>query len=210
LREISPYTASSNNHYITLGKMKAMGPHVFDPKNIPVLEDENRRVWQDPEKILAMIEIKPSYIAADLGCGSGFFTVPLSQKVKKVYGIDVQKEMLDFLGEKIRKLKIENVELLLSKGDEIPLENKSVDLLISVNTLHEFDSKEKMIQELKRVLKEGGRVMILDFKKEETGFGPPVTIRVARDEATILFKKKGFTLSQTQDMRYHYLLVFSK
>lgn len=136
--------------------------------------------------------------------------MPLSQKVKKVYGIDVQKEMLDFLKQKIRKFKIENIEPLLSKGNEIPLSDESVDLLVSMNTLHEFSDKEKMIEEMRRVLKQGGKVMIADFKKKNIGFGPPVTIRISKKQATSLFEKRGFTTLNKQDLTYHYLLVFSK
>ena len=112
------------------------------------MEAEDRKIWQNPEEILGAIELDRNYVAADLGCGSGFFTIPLSRKVKKVYGIDVQKEMLEFLEKKITRQKIGNIKLLLSGEDEIPLENKSVDLLISANTLHEFRDKEKMIREI--------------------------------------------------------------
>jgi ubiquinone/menaquinone biosynthesis C-methylase UbiE len=184
--------------------------HLFDPKHIAVLEMEERKIWQNSDEILGAVEIKPNFIAADLGCGSGFFTIPLSNKVKKVYGIDVQKEMLDFLGQKIKKLKIRNVQPLLSKENEIPLEDESIDLLVSVNTLHEFDDKGRMIKEMSRVLKKDGKVLIADFKKENIGFGPPVSIRVSKKQAVNLFEKKGFTTLRTQDLPYHYLLAFSK
>jgi ubiquinone/menaquinone biosynthesis C-methylase UbiE len=159
---------------------------------------------------LNAVETKSNFAVADLGCGSGYFTVPLAAKAKKVYGIDVQKEMIDFLREKIRKLKITNVELLLSKPAEIPLEDESVDLLLTVNTLHEFDDKERMIGEMKRVVKKDGKLLIVDFVKKETGFGPPVEIRVSKAKAVRLFEAKGFTLTEKRDLPYHYLLVFVK
>lgn len=184
--------------------------HLFDPKHIAVLEMEERKIWQDADEILDAVEIKSDFVAADLGCGSGFFTIPLSKKVKKVYGIDVQQEMLDFLNQNVRKLKIRNIQPLLAKENKIPLDNESVDLLVSVNTLHEFDDKEKMIKEMHRVLKQNGKVVIADFKKENTGFGPPVSIRVSKKGAVSLFEKHGFTTLKTRDLPYHYLLVFSK
>ncbi|NWG08789.1 MAG: class I SAM-dependent methyltransferase [Nitrososphaerales archaeon] len=174
------------------------------------METENRKVWQDPEEILNSVGTKPDFIAADLGCGSGFFTVPLSQRVRRVYAIDIQKEMLDFLKEKVERLKIKNVELLLSKEDEIPLEDESLDLLISINTLHEFGNKKRMIEEINRVLKYNGDALIVDFKKEDTGFGPPVAIRVSKDGAIDFFEKKGFVTLQVRMLSYHYLLVFKK
>ncbi len=68
------------------------------------------------------------------------------RKVKKVYGIDVQKEMLAFLEQKIQRQKIGNIEPLLSVKDKIPLENESVDLLITINTLHEIPNKKRLSQ----------------------------------------------------------------
>jgi ubiquinone/menaquinone biosynthesis C-methylase UbiE len=184
--------------------------HLFNPEHIGVLESEDRKIWQNPGIVLDAVEIKPNFTVADLGCGSGYFTVPLAAKAKKVYGIDVQKEMIDFLREKIRKLKIKNVELLLSKPNEIPLEDENVDVLLSVNTLHEFDNRKRMIEEIKRVVKKGGKLLIVDFMKKETGFGPPVEIRVSKAQAVRLFEAKGFTLVEKKDLPYHYLLVFVK
>jgi len=184
--------------------------HLFNPEHISVLEAEDRKVWQDPEEILTAVEIKPSYVVADLGCGSGYFTVPLARRVKMVYAIDVQKEMLDFLEDKIKKQKIKNVKLLLTEPNEIPLESESVDLLLSVNTVHEFDNKAKIIKEMSRVVKKNGKLLIVDFQKKETGFGPPVEIRVSKTRAIRLFAEGGFRLSTAKLLPYHYLLVFIK
>jgi len=184
--------------------------HVFDPKHVAVLEMEQRKLWENPDQILGLVEIRPDFVAADLGCGSGFFTLPLAKKVKKVYAIDVQKEMLEILEQKIRKQKIRNIELMLSKENELPLENESVELLITVNTLHEFGDKERMIKEMHRVLKPTGKALIVDFKKENTGFGPPVSIRVSKEQAITLFEKNGFNTVKTMNLPFHYALVFSK
>lgn len=184
--------------------------HVFDPEHIAVLESENRKIWQNPDEILSATEIRPHWIAADLGCGSGYFTIVLARQVKKVYAIDVQKEMLDFLETKIRRLRISNIKLLLSKANEIPLENQSIDFLISINTLHEFEDRDKMIREINRVIKPHGRLLIVDFKKEETGFGPPVNIRISKVQAAKLLSESGFILVGQKDLAYHYLLVFAK
>jgi ubiquinone/menaquinone biosynthesis C-methylase UbiE len=182
--------------------------HVFDAKNVNILEAENRKIWQNPEDILDAIELNRSYVAADLGCGSGFFTIPLSRKVKKVYGIDMQKKMLKYLEQKINNQRIENIIPLLSKENEIPLENESLDLLISTNTLHEFSDKKQMIREMQRVLRRNGKAVIVDFKKEKTGSGPPVVIRLSKDQAKLLFEKNGFTFVKSKDLTYHYLIVF--
>jgi ubiquinone/menaquinone biosynthesis C-methylase UbiE len=185
-------------------------PHIFDPQHIAMLESEDRKVWQTPDKILGAIKLKPNWVAADFGCGSGYFTVLLAQKVKKVYAIDIQKEMLRYLEGKIRRLGISNIELRLSRPNEIPLEDKTVDILVSVNTLHEFGDKVRMIKEMKRVIKHKGNLLIVDFKKQETGFGPPVRIKVAKEKAISLFEGANFTLLSTKDLPYHYLLALVK
>ena len=184
--------------------------HVFDPKNVDVLEAEDRKTWQNPEEILELIELRPDYVAADLGCGSGYFTIPISQKVKKVYGIDIQKEMLNYLEKKIQKQKISNIETLLSKEHVIPLQKESVDLLLLVNTLHEFHKKKKIIKEIQRVLRPEGRAAIIDFKKENTGFGPPISIRISKKQAISLFKTQNLKVLKFLDLKYHYLIVFKK
>jgi ubiquinone/menaquinone biosynthesis C-methylase UbiE len=116
--------------------------------------------------------------------------------------------MLHILIEKVKKLKVTNVEPMLSKPNEIPLEDDCVDLLISINTLHEFGDREEMIKEMRRAVKRNGQLLIVDFKKEAGSFGPPVSIRIMKDRAVKLFEKHGFRVSKFKDLAYHYLLVF--
>jgi len=148
------------------------------------------------------MKIESNFIVADLGYGSGFFTNPRSKKVKKVYGIDVQKGMLNFLEVKIRRLKIENIEPLLSTENEIPLENDRLDLLLLMNTLHEFDDRERMVLQINRVLKQGGIAVIADLKKKDTGFGPPLAVRLSKQQAMDLFEKRSFTALQKRELKY--------
>jgi ubiquinone/menaquinone biosynthesis C-methylase UbiE len=184
--------------------------HIFDPKNIEALESEERKTWQNQEEIIQLLNLKPTDIIADLGCGSGYFTVPLSRKVKKVYAIDIQPEMLEYLENKIKQQKILNIETLLSTENEIPLQDESIDLLMTVNTIHEFRNKEQIISEIRRVLKPEGKAVIIDFKKEETGFGPPVSIRLSKEQAKRLLEKQGLPLMKSHDLKYDYLLIFEK
>lgn len=185
--------------------------HLFDPKNIQRLESEERKTQQDPQKIIKLFSLDASDIVADLGCGTGYFTLPISSIVNKVYGIDIQQEMLDYLTQKIQKQNITNIKLFLSKDvNQIPLESESVTALLSVMTLHEFQDKNQMIKEIYRVLKPGGNAMVIDFKKEATVSGPPVSIRVSQQQAIDLFTKEKMNLGDSQDLKSHYLLVFQK
>jgi ubiquinone/menaquinone biosynthesis C-methylase UbiE len=176
-----------------------------------MLESKERKIQQDPKKIMDILALKQTDIVADLGCGSGYFTVPIAQKVDKVYAIDVQQEMLDVLEQKIRKQRITNIELLLSKQTNlIPLQTKSTTVLLTVNTLHEFQDKEQMANEIQRVLKPHGKLAIIDFKKKDNGSGPPISIRVSQQQAIQLFEKKGLTFAKAFDLKSNYMLVFQK
>jgi ubiquinone/menaquinone biosynthesis C-methylase UbiE len=184
--------------------------HIFDPKHIDVLESEERKNRQNPEEIIQLFNLKPTDVVAELGCGSGYFTIPLSRKVKKVYGIDIQIEMLDYLEMKIKQQKILNIETLLSTENKIPLQDESVDILMTVNTLHEFRNKEQILSEIWRVLKPQGKAVIIDFRKEDTGFGPPVSIRLSKEQAKHLLQQQGLTPLKSHDLMYDYLLIFEK
>jgi ubiquinone/menaquinone biosynthesis C-methylase UbiE len=184
--------------------------HIFDPKHVEILESKIRKTWQNRQEIIELLKLKPSYVVADLGCGSGYFTVPISRIVKKIYGIDIQKEMLDYLKQKIQNPKILNIKTLHSKENKIPLQNESIDLLLTVNTLHEFRNRELIINEIRRVIKTKGKVAIVDFKKEETDFGPPVSIRISKEEAISLFEQQDLTVINSHNLKYHYLVIFGK
>ncbi|MEJ2241450.1 MAG: class I SAM-dependent methyltransferase [Candidatus Bathyarchaeota archaeon] len=184
--------------------------NVFNPRNIEILESEDRKDWQNPQQILDLINLKSYYAVIDLGCGSGYFSIPISKRVSKVYGIDFQKEMLNYFKQKIEKKKIQNIELMRSKANTIPLIKNCTNLLLTVNTLHEFEDRNEVIQEIYRLIKENGRVVIIDFKKEKTNFGPPMAIRISKDDATNLFTNKGFKVTNSYDLKYHYLIIFQK
>ena len=196
--------------FIGNGVPEMTDSHIFDPKRIHILESEDRKNWQNAEEIIDLLELESSDVVADLGCGTGYFSVPISRKVKKVYGIDIQKEMLEYLETKARKQGIGNIETLLSKENKVPLKDESVDLLLTVNTLHEFSQRDAIISEMRRVLKADGRAAVVDFKKEDAGFGPPVSHRISKEEAKCLFKKNGLTALESHDLKFHYLLVFGK
>ena len=186
------------------------GSSLFDVKRIEVLESKDREKWQKPEDIMRYLELSVSHVVADLGCGTGYFSVPISSKVKKVYAIDVQKEMLDYLEKKVQKDHIKNIETLLSTDNVIPLENESVNVLLSVNTMHEFQNRDRIIKEIYRVIKQTGRIVIVDFKKENTKFGPPVNIRISKKQAIDMFKKQNMKIDKIRNLPNQYLLVFRK
>ncbi|MCZ7355654.1 MAG: class I SAM-dependent methyltransferase [Candidatus Methanoperedens sp.] len=183
--------------------------HKFNPQNAGILDSPDRIRILNPESILD--RLTRDMILVDLGCGTGYFSIPASMKVKKVFALDVQQEMLDSLGDKIKKENITNIETILSGESSIPLPDNSAHVLLMVNVFHELEDREAILREGRRILFSGGKLMIIDWKKMQMDFGPPVEERLTPDEIISICKDNGFELKEESDAGpYNYLLVFEK
>jgi len=185
--------------------------HKFDVKHADFLDSPQRRVFLNPENILKRIQVKPQMKVVDVGCGTGFFTIPMAKIVGdkgKVFAIDIQEKMIAILNEKIQKLKIKNVETLVSTEENIPLPNESVDLAFMASVLHELDSYAT-VKEICRFLKPQGVLAVLEWKKEESPseFGPPIWERLTPDQTREIVEKMGFEVKDISLIEpYHYLV----
>jgi ubiquinone/menaquinone biosynthesis C-methylase UbiE len=163
--------------------------HKFDAKKAEILYSADRRKLLNPDSILGKAGLSRDTVFADLGCGSGYFVIPASLIVKKVFAIDVQEEMLDIVREKIRIGKLTNIETLLSKESSIPLPDKSVDVLFMANVFHELEDRGAILKEADRILSGRGRLIIVDWKKKKMEMGPPVEERLTAEEVVSICKE---------------------
>lgn len=183
--------------------------HKFDPKKADILDDPERANILDPDAILEKLELAREMVLADLGCGTGFFSIPASRRVKKVFALDIQQEMLNILSDKVKKEKITNIEVILSEESSIPLSDKSVDILLMANVFHELEDKLSLLKEVKRVLDMNGRLMIIDWEKMEMDFGPPLHERLDEKEVIDICIGNGFAFLEKENIGpYNYLLIF--
>jgi ubiquinone/menaquinone biosynthesis C-methylase UbiE len=183
--------------------------HKFDVKKAGILEDPERVKILDFTSIFDKLELNAEIVLADLGCGTGFFSIPAARRVKKVFALDIAQEMLDILRDKIKKQKITNIDVFLSGESSIPLSDKSVDLLFMANVFHELEDRLSLLKEVNRVLKMNGRLIIIDWKKIEMDFGPPVQERLDEKEVIDTCFRNGFKLLEKSNAGpYNYLLIF--
>jgi len=135
----------------------------------------------DPEKVLKQLKIRKNMVAADFGCGSGGWVIPLAKKLEegKIFAIDILEEPLSALRAKIKLEKLINVEIVRADIEKTSkLFANSCDLVLMTNLLFEAEDAKKILEEGKRVLKKGGMILVVDWK-EDSAFGPDKKISAA-------------------------------
>lgn len=188
-----------------------MGRHRFDPSKAHHLDHPERRKQLPPEKILQELQIRSSDTVLDLGAGTGYFTIPAAQMTEKVvYALDVEPRMLDLLEENVRRSKLTNVHLLPGTMENIPLESQSVDKVIASLVLHETDQLEKTLQEIRRVLRSGGTMLIVEWEKHEMEDGPPLTERISVEEMKEAIRTVGMEIQKCIRESHYYRLIAAR
>lgn len=166
----------------------------------------------NPNEVLKQLKLKESITAADFGCGSGGWVIPLAKILDggKVYAIDILEEPLSALRAKTKLEKIVNVETILAdveKGTDIF--EGSCDLVLMTNLLFQVDDKGKVLEEGKRVLKPGGEILIVDWKKDAT-IGPKKG-RILPEEVKETALDLNLRIEREFDASaYHYGLILVK
>jgi ubiquinone/menaquinone biosynthesis C-methylase UbiE len=163
----------------------------------------------NPEKVLEKLDLNKKMVAADFGCGSGGWTIPLAKKVKWVFALDLLEEPLSALRGKMKMEKIFNIDLLRGNVEgKTTLISESCDIILMTNLLFQVDDIKKVFEEAKRVLKKGGKILVVDWK-ENTSVGPekrisPTKIKEVAEEVGLLLKEE-FEVGA-----YHFGLIFLK
>jgi len=184
-----------------------------DPKAyIGALEDPQRDAYQKPHEVLTALNIKPGEIIADIGAGSGYFTFRLSHFVGdkgKVYAVDVSPDMILHINRRIRELKTNNVVTLLADPDDPLLPDRSVNRFFFSDSWHHIENQSKYLSLMKRMLKPGGEIVMIDFHKKELPVGPPMQMKIAREDLIKQLDGNGYRLTKEHSfLPYQYFLVF--
>jgi len=185
-----------------------------DPKAyIGALEDPKRDTYQKPHEVLTALNIKPGEVIADIGAGSGYFTFRLSHHVGakgKVYAVDVSPDMIRHVNRRIRETKTTNVVTVLADNDDPLLPDRSVNRFFICDVWHHVDNQTKYLSLMKQMLKPGGEIVMIDFHKKELPFGPPMQMKIAREDLIKQMEANGFRLSKEHTFLPHqYFLVFA-
>ncbi|MFP4034715.1 MAG: class I SAM-dependent methyltransferase [Desulfovermiculus sp.] len=172
-----------------------MAKHKFDPKHISSLEDPKRLSYENPEYILDTFSVHQVKRAVDLGAGTGFYTRPLCQRLVPngfIWAGDISWEVLQRLQQNLSVQERQHVGLVRIGESTLPFASGTADLVIMANVLHEFDHPQRTIKEVHRILHAEGKVLVVDWKKEEAPFGPPLAHRVSLQDIERILERAGF------------------
>jgi ubiquinone/menaquinone biosynthesis C-methylase UbiE len=179
---------------------------------IAMLDDPARDAYQKPHEVITALKLKDGELIADIGAGSGYFTFRLAHHVGstgRVYAVDVSPDMILHLNRLMRDLKVTNVVTTLCAPDDPLLTDSSIDRFFICDTWHHIENHDRYLALLKKMLRPGGQVVMIDFKKAETPVGPPMEMRIDRDDLVKEMDRNGFHLeSEHTFLPYQYFLVF--
>ncbi len=187
---------------------------LFPPQDLGLLEAPDRDEWQRPHQILDALGVAEASVVADVGAGSGWFTVRLARRVGpngRVYAQDVQQEMLAATTRRVRREGLANVTPVLGRGSDPGLPAGALDAVLVVDVLHEIEDRVTLLANLGRAMKPGGLIGIVDFKPGGAGPGPDAGDRVPPEDVELAATRAGLVLRRRETfLPFQYFLIFSR
>ena len=177
------------------------------------LDDPARDEYSRPEEVVRALAFREGEVVADIGSGTGYFTLRFARAVGEsgmVFAVDVSPDMVRHLNRRLRDEGVRNVVTVLADPDDPLLPDASVDRFVVVNTWHHIEDRPAYLEKLKRMLRPGGQIVHIDFQKSDAPVGPPTSEKIARGDLVKEMEAAGFRLSAEHDfLPYQYFLVFA-
>jgi len=168
-------------------------------ENLEFLRRPERSEEEPPDELLDALQIRVGSAAADLGAGTGYFTWRLAQRVGpqgKVIVVDIQQKMLDLIAEEVKQHALSNVDLVLGGEHDPRLPEKSLDLVLIAYAYHEFSQPEEIMAAVRRSLKPGGRVVLLEYALESAYTSVPGLHKMRLEDIRSEIEPMGFALDR--------------
>jgi ubiquinone/menaquinone biosynthesis C-methylase UbiE len=183
--------------------------------NSGIIDRTNSSGFMNPDRIVKEIGIRSGMTVADFGCGAGYFTIPIAKSVKnsgKVYAIDVVNSALESVLSKAKLYGLLNIETIRANVETVggsKLSDESVDLVLLANILFQCGNYDSVLKESKRVLKDNGRIVIIDWIPKKISLGPKFDRCLSENDVKKLSIKNGLKLIREIDSgRHHYGMIF--
>lgn len=166
------------------------------------LERSERESEESPTKAVEQLGLKPGMTVCDLGAGTGYYAVRMARKVGpqgKVYAVDIQLRMLELLSKRLASAGINNVQPVLGAEAETKLPTDSQDLILLVDVYHEFARPQEMLRSIRTALKDSGRLVLLEFRKEDASIPIRLEHKMSLAEVKAELEPEGFEIDKVLD-----------
>jgi predicted methyltransferase len=187
--------------------------YIMSHQGIDWLERPEREKEENSSQLLKNMQIKPGMIVADIGAGSGYYTARISKLVGggKIYAIDIEPEMINYLDQLIAREKLANVKTILSTELKLNLPANSIDLMLLVDVYHEFSFPYEMGRFMLDALKPGGLLYLVEFRTEDNNVPIKAVHKMSEKQAVKELKAAGFQFDRNiSNLPWQHCMVFRK
>jgi predicted methyltransferase len=178
------------------------------------MDRASREGEESPDRALSLVGLKHGMTVADVGAGSGYMTLRLASIVGqtgKVYANDIQPKLLAMVQDKARAQNLKNISIVLGSDTDARLPDNAIDVALLVDVYHEFQHPREMLQSIRRALKPGGRLVLIEYRKEDTTIPIAPTHRLSVAEARTEIESEGFTFDHlNSELTRQHVIVFRK
>ena len=184
----------------------------MNTKKFEKYESEARLNELCPAVTLKRAGLTTDMTICDIGAGTGAFAFPAAEITEDmVYALEISDDMLEILESRKKERGIDNLVIKKVQGTQLPLEDSSCDMVIMVTVLHELEETETILNEIRRILKPDGKLMIVEFHKRGTPMGPSISHRISVEETEDLCHRSGYiTTDQFCLGENFYSIIFQK
>lgn len=180
----------------------------------PWLVRDSRQREEDCQMLLDALHLQPGQTVCDMGCGNGFYTLQIAERVGptgRVYAVDIQPEMLHMLGERAREAKLKNIKPVLGTLVDPKLPAGELDVILLVDVYHEFSHPVEMLAAMRQALKPHGRLALAEFRLEDPDVPIKLLHKMSKQQILKEFTANGFKLVEQFDkLPWQHLMFFER
>lgn len=171
----------------------------------------------NPPAVVEMLDMEKGSVVADFGCGTGYFSLPIAEKIGEegvVYSLDILPQSLESVGSQAKTLGLTNIitkRTNLEKTDGSKLPDASCDWVIMKDMLYQNNDKETILKEAERVMKKRGRALVIEWNVADSSIGPDKSLRISKESLIDLIQKCGLGVQREIPIsNFHYGLILIK
>lgn len=196
------------------------------PSNGHRIHGRSTESFIDARDVISRLKLKGNEVFMDAGCGDGHVSMEARDMMDDeatIYAVDIYGPSIEDMEKEVEEKGIKNIIPIQSNiAEHIALEGNAVDICLLINVFHHFVAMKETdgaIKELKRIIKPGGKIAVMDYKKIDTGYGPPLKFKSSPEEIKEMFTRNGLKMVQfdneigedlEQGFKSHYLIIFEK